>query len=92
MYETAYKTTGGDMWMIYVINDMIMAYPISFNLTSTKGAELLVSESECLTSYDCDSNKFFVTIPNESEAIVKTVTKIDAETLNKLTSEEMNEL
>ena len=92
MYETVYKATNGDFWRIYVINDSIMAYPVSFNLNSTKGAELLVSESEHLTRYDHDSNKFFVTIPIESEAIVKTVTKIDAETLNTLTSEEINEL
>jgi hypothetical protein len=35
--------------------------------------------------YDSDANMFYETIPHESELIVKTVDRIDAETLDTLT-------
>ena len=52
--------------------------------------ELLISESEELTSYVNEVNKFYVTIPKDSAAIVQTVKKINAETLDKLTLAEIN--
>ena len=85
-------SANGDIWSISVVNGMIIANPASFNLNSELTAQLLISESEKLTSYDNATNKFFVTIPYESEVIVKTVDKIDAETLDRLTVEEINKL
>jgi len=92
MYETYYIAECGDVWSIFVINGMIMANPASYNLESKLGVQLLVSESEELTSYDSATNKFYVTIPKETAVIVKTVDKIDAETLNQLTREEIDKL
>ena len=89
MYQTVYVAENGDEWLIYVINDAIFAYPFSFNLESDLGAELIFSESNTLTSYDNVSNQFFVTIPHESEMIVETVETINAETLDRLTVEEI---
>lgn len=91
-YQTHYMSATGDIWSISVVNGMIIANPASFNLDSESTAQLLISESEKLTSYDNATNKFFVTIPYESEVIVKTVDKIDAETLDRLTVEEINKL
>lgn len=92
MYMTYYMTKSGEMWSIFVIGQSIIANPVSFNLESDLEAEQLISETRELTSYDYAENKFYVTIPYESEVIVKTVKTINAETLNRLTIEEMKKL
>lgn len=89
MYQTFYLSENSEVWTVYVINGDIFAYPASFNLESDLGAELLVSESEKLTSYYKKSNKFYVTIPYESAAIVIVVDRIDAEALDALCIEEI---
>lgn len=92
MYMTYYMSEVGEVWTIFVINGTIIANPASFNLESNLEAQLLISESEELTSYDSETNKFYITIPKESAAIVKIVEKIDAKTLEKLTIEEISKL
>lgn len=92
MYQTYYEANNGDIWTIFVINGVVIANPASFNLESELEAQLLFSETKELTSYDDETNKFYVTIPKETAAIVKTVEKIDAETLDKWTIEEIKEL
>lgn len=89
MYRTVYASANGDVWLVYVINNSIFAYPFSFNLESDLEAELIFSESDTLTSYDCESNQFFVTVPHASEMIVRTVDAVNAETLDSLTVEEI---
>ena len=89
MYNTYYINKNNEAWTIYVINGSVFAYPASFNLESTLGVELIVSESETLISYDGDKNQFIVTKPNETGAIVRVVDKINAETLDMLTIEEL---
>ena len=89
MYQTLFLSETGEAWAIYVINGAVYANPVSFNLESNLDAQLLVSESETLTSYDDATNQFFVTIPHESEIILQTVDKINAEALDKLTIEEL---
>ena len=61
-------------------------------MNSERTAQLLISESEQLTSYESNTNKYYVTIPNEDAAIVRVVEKIDADSLNKLTVEEIDKL
>lgn len=92
MYQTYYIDENGNFWIIFIINGDIIANPISFNLESDLAAELLISESEELTSYDNLTNKFYVTIPKESTVIVKTINEINAEALDKLTMEEISKL
>lgn len=90
LYQTYYVSKSEEVFTICVINGSIIAYPASFNLESNLEAELLISESEELTSYVNEVNKFYVTIPKDSAAIVQTVKKINAETLDKLTLAEIN--
>lgn len=89
MYQTLYMSRNGEVWAIYAINGSIFANPISFNLESDLKAQLLVSESETLTSYDDATNQFYVTKPHSSEVIVHKVSKIDSETLDRLTIQEI---
>ena len=92
MYQTYYKSDSEEFWSIFVINGVIIAKPLSFNLESSLPAELLISESEETTSYDYKTNKYYVTIPYESAVIVKEIERIDADTLSQLTTEEINKL
>lgn len=92
MYQTSYVSKNNEVWTIFVINGVVIANPVSFNLESELEAQLLISESENLTSYDDETNKFYVTIPKESAVIVKIVSRIDAETLDRLTIEEISKL
>ena len=52
---------------------------------------VILSETDTITSYDSSTNKFYVNIPKESQTVIKTVSKIDAETIEKLTNEEFNQ-
>ena len=85
MYETYCITSKDEVWTIFVINGAIMAKPVSYNLQSGLGVEVLISETNTLTSYDGVTNQFYETIPNDSTVILKTVERIDAETLETLT-------
>ena len=91
IYETYYMTEGGDIWTIFMINGMIMANPVSYNLQSTLNAQVMISEAETIMSYDSTTNQFFETIPDESALIVVNIGKIDAKTLESLTLEEIDE-
>lgn len=92
IYQTYYITENGDIWTIFVINDAVMANPVSYNDQSDLGVQLIISESDTVTSYDSTTNKFYETIPDESVLIVKTVERIDADTLEDLTIEEIDDL
>lgn len=87
IYQTFYVTASGDVWTIFVINGAVMANPVSYNMQSDLGVQVMISESETVTSYDSTTNKFYVTVPDESVLIVKVVERIDAETLESLTFE-----
>ena len=89
MYYTYFTSESGEIWTVYLINGNISAYPTSYNMEADLKAELIVSESKNLMSYDAAENRFYETIPFDSAAVVKVVDRIDAETLNKLTLEEV---
>ena len=92
MYMTTYLAASGDLWAIYVINGEVIANPVSCNLELLLDAQILISESGTLTSYDDETGKFYVTIPHENVVIMKTIDRIDAETLDSLTIEEVGNL
>lgn len=92
MYMTYYVSQNNEVWSIFVINGEIFANPFSFNMVSTLETQLLISENEWLTSYNNGVNKFYVNIPKESAVIVKAVDRICADTLDKLTVEEVGKL
>ena len=91
-YEAIFVTSNNEIWNIMEVNGTIIANPLSYNEQSTRTAPILVTESDTITSYDNVSNFFYETIPNESELIVISVDRIDAETLEKLTVEEIDKL
>lgn len=84
-YQTYYVSKNGDVWTIFMINGAIMANPVSYNIQSDLDAQVILSESNTVMSYDGTTNRFYETIPNKSSLIVKTVDRIDAETLENLT-------
>ena len=84
-YQTYYVSKNGDVWTIFMINGAIMANPVSYNIQSDLDAQVILSESNTVMSYDGTTNGFYETIPNKSSLIVKTVDRIDAETLENLT-------
>ena len=92
MYQTDYYSAKGELWTIYVINGSVYANPVSYNINSNFKVQLLISETEELTSYDHTTNNYYVTIPKESAVIVKTVKKIDAATLDSISCEDINDL
>ena len=90
MYITYYYTKKEELWTILVIDGDIMANPVSYNMQADSDKQIIVSESETITSYDNITNQFYRTVPNKSVLNVKVVKKINAKTLEKLTIEEMS--
>ena len=87
MYQTYYVSSNNELWNIIVVNDSVMANPLSYNMQSELEVQILFAESNVVTSYDSVTNKFYESIPHESELIVKVTEKIDATTLEKLSIE-----
>lgn len=92
VYRTYYTSTSGELWTIIVTNGSMVANPVSYNMQSNRGVQLIFAESEIITGYDSQNNMFYETVPKESELIVHVVDKIDAETLDSLTVEVINGL
>lgn len=92
MYNTYYVSRNDEVWVISVIDGNVMAVPVSYNLQSMRGVQLVIAESETVTSYDSVTNQFYKNIPNEAILLVKVVDRIDAETLNALTVEAIDGL
>ena len=91
-YMTYYVTENEEVWTLIWINGKILANPVSYNLQSTLPAQLVISETETITGYDNYTGKFYETIPNDSELIVKIVDCIDKDLLESLTIEEIDKL
>lgn len=89
MYQTTYINQAGEVWTVYIINGSLYAYPVSYKFSTQSPSDLLISESDTLTSYVCETNRFIITKPFASEALIKTVQTINAETLDRLTVEEL---
>lgn len=90
LYETYYQSENGEYWTIYSVNGATMAFPISYNMESDLGVEVMLSETESVMSYDYHTNTFYENIPNDSTMIVVVVDRIDSETLDKMTIEEID--
>lgn len=88
-YETNFLSAENCLWRITIMEDAIIANPVSFILESDSISEVLFSESKKLTSYNNNDNKYYVTVPKESVVIVKEISTINANTLDKITSEEV---
>ena len=92
VYEALYVSESGDLWNVLDYNGQIMAYPVSYNLDSSRGVSLVVSEKESVTSYVSETNEFFEIIPERTQLVVGRVDHIDAATLDALTAEELDRL
>ncbi len=89
MYQTFYISKSSEVWTVFIVNGRVYANPVSFNEQSDLQAQLIVSESGMIMSYDSEGGRFYLTEPNGTALIVKTVDRIDAEMLDVLTVEEI---
>lgn len=89
IYETYYVSTNQELWTINIVDGVICAYPVSYVAAHPENVPVMVSESEEIISYDSSTNSFYKTIPNDNVLDVRVVNKIDAETLDSLTVEEL---
>lgn len=76
-------------WVIDVVNGEVFARPVSFGLETTCDKEILLTEDKegKFTSYG--DGKFYITVPYDTAVTAVTVDKIDAETLDGITFDDL---
>ena len=84
IYETTYIASDGSVWALLIYNGQLMANPLSYNNDGNEGAQVVLSETEEVTSYDSATNTFYRIIPDGTELEVKVVDRIDAEKLDEI--------
>ncbi len=89
MYQTYFAAEDGSIWTVFIVGKMITANPASYNLQSDLDTQVLVSETETLTSYTEMGNKLYTTIPKDSAVRLKIVDQITSKKLNEMTYEEV---
>ena len=87
MYSTFYTAANGDIWSISEVNGQVCAFPVTYNMNSGETVQVIVSETESLMSYDSGTNRFYETVPSPETLRVVVVSRIDAETLERLSAE-----
>ena len=92
LYEMQYVSSNDILWIIYIVNGSISAYPVTYNLESERNAPLLITESDTVISYDYPTNRFYETIPKESAVIVKKIDKINYASLDSFTIGDLSKL
>ncbi len=89
VYTTYYITGAGEVWEIFMINGAVYAFPLGFNADSG-AVPVILSETESITGYDHAGNRFYVTIPDPTELRVKVVSRVDTQTLEGMSREELS--
>lgn len=84
IYQTYYVSSAGDIWVIFEINGSVVANPVFYNIQENLERQLIVSESEIIISYSNSENKFYETIPKETELDVIVIDRIDNNSLDGL--------
>lgn len=92
LYKMRYTSGSDVLWIIYVINGKIFAWPALYNFESEREVPLMVSETDTIISYDSTEKKYYETKPLNDVITVYKVGRIDKEALDKLTAEEMDKL
>ena len=92
IYQTFFVSKNGYVWNVFVIDGKVYANPVTYNLQSDFNVQVILSESDSVTSYDSTTNKYYETVPNKNTLIVKKVDQINAKTLESLTVERINNL
>jgi len=87
VYDTYYTNSSGDLWTISIIEDQILAIPVSYSLQSEDSVSVMVAEKEEIVSYDCSTNSYYRTIPNKEAMTLLCFDCIDARKLDSLTIE-----
>ncbi len=89
VYNTFYITESGDYWTLLQINGCMIATPVSYNLNSGDTVKVVLAETDSVTSFSATNNTFYVTSPDETELRVIKVDKIDAQTLESITADDL---
>lgn len=89
-YQTYYITARGELWSVTEVNGAVFAVPVSYNMESGRGVQVIFTEGSTLISYYSESGTFYETIPNGRTVLAFRVDRIDAETLEQLTMEEID--
>ena len=87
VYNTLYMTDNDEMWNIYVLNNEIMAYPITYNVEYDAEVYVIFTESDSMVSYDFYSKCYYETIPKDKTAILIKVDKITADEISSWNAE-----
>ena len=64
--------------------EKIIANPAYYNVTTDEEKQILIAEEGTLTSYDDESNQFYVTVPKSNIVELNKITKINAMTIDKI--------
>lgn len=88
-YEAGYLTPDGVIWTVTLMEDGFYAEPLSYNAAGVWEVSRTVCESGSFLTYDGAANAFFQVTPDPQAMVLKRVDRIDAETLDQLTWEEV---
>ena len=89
VYEMYFTSSEKVLWLISEVNGVIMAQPLTY-LNDNPDSPVLLAEGESVTAYDSASDSFYELVP--SRYTLKTVDRIDFETLDGLTLREVEQL
>ena len=92
MYGTYYASNSGELWYITVVGKEIYANPLSYNISTNMSVQTTISSSDWILGYDDERDRFFKVKMKDTALIVKVIDEITAETLDKLTIEEVGKL
>jgi len=81
-YQCNYVTEDGSVWEVYIINDSIYASLVAMEYDDEFEEQVVVSETDYLTSYNNITNEFEKIIPDNIKLIK--VNKLDADFLFKV--------
>ena len=90
LYYATYISGDNYCWTVYSCNGEWSASPISYMYSGLTDSEIIVSEKNYIVSYDSYTNCFYKIIPSTSECIIKTVSVVNSETLDKLAEKEFS--
>ena len=90
-YYVTYYRTDEVLWCITVYNGEVFAEPLTY-LNEHPEKPIVLSERETLTAYNSAEDAYYVIQPDAERCELKTVDRIDAETLDELTLREVSRL
>lgn len=92
MYNLSYISSNDELWTIMIVNDSLVAYPVSYNIESDRNVETIIAESDTITTYYSDTNTFVTSQPTDDVLHVVVVDNIDANTIDQLTIDVLKDM